>query len=175
MISRCVFNTACGRLRTTFDSLLIQVVNIQFEDGTTAGFTMVAFTKVSTSNDARCDGPAADCIALQAICERSTRIHGSHGELIGDMSTFTVTDFRTGDTRTYSPKLEGGGHGGGDSGLMRAFIKAVGTGNQMELGVTPQDILRSHLMVFAAEKARRVDQVVKFVDFQQELAGMIKA
>lgn len=126
-----------------------QVVNIQFEDGATAGFTMVAFTK--------------------AICERQTRIHGSWGEIIGDMDSFTVNDFRMGTSTVHHPDNEGGGHGGGDAGLMRAFIKAVKHNDQSYLGVTPQDILRSHLMVFAAEKARLEDQVVKFAQFQQEI------
>ncbi len=105
------------------------------------------------------------------ICERETHIHGSHGELVGDMETFTVTDFRTNETKKYTPDSEGGGHGGGDSGLMRAFIRAVATGNQLELGVTPQDILRSHLMVFAAEKARLSDQVIPYAAFQKELVS----
>jgi hypothetical protein len=113
--------------------------------------------------------PSHQVAFTKRVCERETRIHGSHGELVGDMSTFTVTDFRTGETRKHTPLREGGGHGGGDSGLMRAFVKAVATGNQMELGVTPRDILRSHLMVFAAEKARHEDKVMQYAQFEKEV------
>jgi len=75
-----------------------QVVNLEFENGNTASFTMVAFTS--------------------AICERQLRMHFTHGEIIGNMSTFTVTDFRANKTKTHYPKNEGGGHGGGDLGTI---------------------------------------------------------
>lgn len=130
-----------------------QVVNIQYDDGTTAGFTMVAFTR--------------------SVCERQTRIHGSWGEIIGNMESFTVNDFRTGTSTHHHPDSEGGGHGGGDAGLMRAFVKAVAHNDQSYLGVTPKDILRSHLMVFAAERARHEDQVIKYERFEAELAGLL--
>lgn len=123
------------------------MVNIQYEDGTTASFTMIAFTK--------------------QICNRVTRIHGSHGELIGDMSTYTVTDFRTGETTRYTPRNEGGGHGGGDMGLMRSFVQACRDRDQGALGVEPEDILRSHLMVFAAEESRVKDRNVSYGEFRE--------
>lgn len=124
-------------------------MNIQYTDGTTASFTMVAFTK--------------------QVCNRVTRIHGSHGEIVGDMATFTVTDFRTGVSTHHTPRNEGGGHGGGDMGLMRSFIRACAEQDQTALDVTPEDILRSHLMVFAAEESRLKDRNVLFADFKREL------
>lgn len=101
------------------------------------------------------------------VCNRVTRIHGSHGEIVGDMSTYTVTDFRTGESTHHEPANEGGGHGGGDMGLMRSFIRACSEQDQMALGVEPEDILRSHLMVFAAEESRLKDQNVLYDDFQK--------
>lgn len=127
-----------------------QLVNVQYDDGSTASLAMVACTL--------------------RICERATRISGSHGELVGDMRTFTVTDFRDMSTVEHRPPDIGrGGHGGGDEGLMRAFVRAVATGRQEELGVTPDDILKSHLMVFAAEQARERDEVVRWKDFQAQV------
>ena len=68
--------------------LLPQVVNFEFSNGATASFTMVAHTEL--------------------ICERQTRLHFAYGELVGDMNTFTVTDFRTGESTQHAPKNEGG-------------------------------------------------------------------
>ncbi|PPQ65227.1 hypothetical protein CVT26_000204 [Gymnopilus dilepis] len=125
-----------------------QVVNIEFSNGTTASFTMIAFT--------------------EAICDRQTRLHFSHGEIIGDMRTFTVSDFRKRTTKVHRPKNEGGGHGGGDLGLIRSFVDAVSTGQQNLLGTNASEVLKSHLTVFAAEKSRRTGSVVDCIAFEQE-------
>ncbi|KAI0068926.1 NAD(P)-binding protein [Artomyces pyxidatus] len=124
-----------------------QVVNIQFASGATVSFTMVAFTSL--------------------ICSRQTRLHFTHGEIVGDMETFTVTDFRTGKSTLHTPKAEGGGHGGGDLGLIRTFVEAVRTRRQELLGTDVTDILKSHLMVFAAEHSRREGRVVEYADFEK--------
>ncbi|KAF8076234.1 hypothetical protein FPV67DRAFT_1407569 [Lyophyllum atratum] len=125
-----------------------QVVNLEFSDGTTASFTMVAYTSL--------------------ICDRQTRLHFTHGEIVGDMNTFTVTDFRTRKTTTHHPKNEGGGHGGGDLGLIRTFVEAVATGRQELLGTDVGEVLKSHLAVFAAETSRKEGRVVDCVEFEQE-------
>lgn len=125
-----------------------QVVNIEFESGATANITMVAFSEV--------------------VCNRSTRIHGTRGELIGDMTTFTVFDFATQHKQTIVPKQEGGGHGGGDLGLARAFVKAVAEKDAKHLGVTPEDVLRSHLMVFASEASRKEGRVISYQEYEKE-------
>ncbi|KAJ2976154.1 hypothetical protein NQ176_g5113 [Zarea fungicola] len=124
-----------------------QVVNIEYEGGVTASVTMSAFT--------------------ESVCQRGTRIQGTKGELIGDMTTFNVFDFLTRQTKHYAPKLEGGYHGGGDIGLARAFVSAVAEKEQDVLQVTIDDILDSHLLVFAAERARKEGCVVDFTKFKQ--------
>ncbi|KAF8264945.1 streptomycin biosynthesis protein StrI [Lactarius quietus] len=123
-----------------------QVVNIQYASGATVSFTMVAYTKM--------------------VCERQTRLHFTHGEIIGDMNTFTVTDFRTSRTTVHRPPREGGGHGGGDFGLMRTFVEAVRTRQQELLGTDVTDVLKSHLTVFAAEHSRKTRSVVDCVEFE---------
>ncbi|KAH9943312.1 streptomycin biosynthesis protein StrI [Epithele typhae] len=125
-----------------------QVVNFEFSSGATVSFTMIANT--------------------QLICDRQTRLHFAFGELIGDMDTFTVTDFRTRKTTHHTPKNEGGGHGGGDMGLIRTFVRAVRTGQQEQLGTDVTDVLNSHLYVFAAEKARKEGVVVDCQKFVKE-------
>ncbi|KAF5369750.1 hypothetical protein D9758_001196 [Tetrapyrgos nigripes] len=131
-----------------------QVVNLEFENGSTASFTMVAFTS--------------------AICDRQLRMHFSHGEIIGDMSTFTVTDFRNNKTKTHYPKSEGGGHGGGDMGLIRTFVEAVRTGNQKLLGTDVEEVLKSHMTVFAAETSRTQQKVVDCNDFELRAREMVQ-
>lgn len=81
-------------------------------------------------------------------------------------------DFLTRTRTAHHPKMDGGMHGGGDVGLSRAFVKAVADKDQSVLGVTPDDVLNSHLLVFAAEKARREERVVRFDEFKRgALAG----
>ncbi|KZV69841.1 NAD-P-binding protein, partial [Peniophora sp. CONT] len=125
-----------------------QVVNIQFTSGATASFTMIAYTLLQ--------------------CERQTRLHFTHGEIIGDMTDFTVTDFRANTTKRHSPLREGGGHGGGDLGLIRTFIEAVRTGRQEVLGTDVTDVLNSHLTVFAAEESRRKGVTVDCAQFEKD-------
>lgn len=121
---------------------------MEFSNGVTASFTMIAHTSL--------------------ICERQTRLHFSHGEIVGDMETFTVTNYRTGQKTRHTPKNEGGGHGGGDVGLIRTFIEAVRTGRQELLGTDVSQVLRSHLTVFAAESSRLEGSVVNCAEFEQK-------
>ncbi|KAL2209497.1 NAD(P)-binding protein [Sarocladium strictum] len=125
-----------------------QIVNIEFEGGVTASVTMSAFT--------------------EEVCQRRTVIQGTRGELIGDMTTFNVFDFLTRKQMHHTPRLDGGYHGGGDTGLARTFINSVAANNQMQMGVTPEEILDSHLLVFAAEGARKENRVVDFAEFKTQ-------
>lgn len=100
------------------------------------------------------------------ICERQTRLHFTHGEIVGDMDQFTVTDFRSHQTTVHRPSTEGGGHGGGDFGLVRTFVEAVRTRRQALLGTDVTDVLKSHLAVFAAEYSRKTGTVVDCVEFE---------
>lgn len=95
-------------------------------------------------------------------------MHFSNGEIIGNMNTFTVTNFKTRTTKTQRPVNEGGGHGGGDMGLIRTFVEAVQTNKQSALGTDPQDVLKSHLTVFAAEASRKEGRVVDCSEFEKE-------
>ncbi|MFR9795118.1 Gfo/Idh/MocA family protein [Streptomyces sp. MS06] len=117
-----------------------QVVAMEYPGGATATFTMTAFT--------------------EAVGNRSTRIFGTHGELVGDGQTIRVYDFLTRTEESIAVTGDGamnasGGHGGGDAGLMGAFIEAVATKDPTRIKSGPRDSLLSHLSVLAAERARR--------------------
>lgn len=138
-----------------------QVVNIEFSNGSTASFTMVAFTTL--------------------ICERQSRVHLSHGEIVGDSNTLSATDFRTGNTQRVRPSMVDT-HGDGDMGVVRAFVKCVAqrlakvkAGEIIDpkeedgMGMSVRDVLRSHLAVFCAERARRTGSVVYFDGFEEQV------
>lgn len=133
---RCVY--ACDN-----DVVDHQVVNMEFEEGRTASFTMTAFT---------------------AQGGRKTNVFGTRGQLIGDSSTIEVHDFLTGscdviDTQATSDDIQGG-HGGGDWRLLEGLVAAIKDGQANQILSGPEISLESHLMVFAAEKARLENRVV---------------
>ena len=53
-------------------------------------------------------------------------------------------------------------HGGGDFGLMDAFIKAWETGDHSHIKSSAREGSLSHEVVFAAERSRREQKVVSF-------------
>ncbi|EDO43285.1 predicted protein [Nematostella vectensis] len=128
-----------------------QVVNMEFENEATASFTMNAFTK-----DMR----------------RETRICGTKGELRWDGSShgpIEVFDFTTGkgdqifpdQTVPESTRLRG--HGGADFFMIDAFIKSVSSNDQSLILTGIKDSLRSHKVVFAAERSR-LNNTIETVD-----------
>ena len=114
------------------------ICNIQFEGNITAAFSMEAFTSYEG---------------------RRTRVMGSMGDIVGDMSSFTLTDFRTGKKTEW--KQDTDGHGGGDWRLVADWIQAVDQQNPALLTSTIDASIESHLMGFAAEKSRKENKVVE--------------
>ena len=47
------------------------------------------------------------------------------------------------------------GHGGGDFGLMDAFVRALAENDPSQIMTGIDETLESHLMVFAAEESRK--------------------
>ena len=134
---RCVY-------RCDNDVVDNQVVNMEFEGGRTATFTMTAFH------------PGGD---------RKTRIFGTRGYIEGDGNTIRHSDFLTDKTETIQANAgaEGtvkSGHGGGDYGLARSFLAAVATNDPGKVLTGPAESLETHLMVFAAERSRLEGRVV---------------
>jgi len=121
-----------------------QVVNMLFADGKTASFTMTAFHEIGG---------------------RRVRIFGTRGYLSGDSATINHFDAltektKTIDTQTLDTTISGG-HGGGDYALTKSFVAAVAHNDPDRILSGPQETLESHLMVFAAEKARHEGTVVE--------------
>lgn len=135
---RCVY-------RCDNDVVDHQVVSMDFAGGRTATFTMMAFTQMR---------------------HRETTIFGTQGELVGDGRTIRHYDFLTDTTTEIDTEADGDGavldfHGGGDFGLMDAFVRAVAEQDASHILTGPDETLASHLLVFAAEEARREGRVVR--------------
>jgi len=115
-----------------------------FEGGRTSSFTMTAFTSTG---------------------HRKTRIFGTRGQIEGDGEKIRVFDFMKDKWDTVElTAADGsltGGHGGGDTGLMDAFISAVRKNDASFITTGPDETLESHIMVFRAEQARLTDSVVE--------------
>lgn len=119
-----------------------QVVNMQFGRERTASLTMSAFTTGS----------------------RRTRIMGTMGEAIGDTRLITVANFRTGTESTIDTENADtgitSGHGGGDYGLLAAFIKAVQHQDPSFISSSLAVSMESHKMAFDAERSRNEGRII---------------
>lgn len=122
-----------------------QTVNLTFENGVEAQLTITAFSSKIT---------------------RNVRIMGSRGEIVGDMArnTISYTDFATMKKTKIRLDVPPEGHHGGDRGLTGSFIESIASGKSaLPTGLSQS--LESHLMAFAAEKARTEHLVVDFQAF----------
>jgi predicted dehydrogenase len=111
--------------------------NILFEGGLTAAFSMEAFT---------------------SYAGRRTRVMGSLGDVVGDMTSFTMTDFLTGKKTEW--KQESDGHGGGDWRLVADWINAISKKDASLLTSTIDASIESHVMGFMAEESRKNKKVM---------------
>ena len=96
---------------------------------------------------------------------RITRIFGTRGYIKTDSRMITVKSFLTGEVKEYDSNVANdgnitSGHGGGDYGLMEAFVDALATGDRSKILSGVDETLESHLMVFASEESRKTGQAV---------------
>ena len=155
---RCVY--ACDN-----DVVDNQVVNLEFPDGATASFTMTAFS---------------------AAAHRMTRIFGTRGVIEGDGRTLRLREFGKAtaaskdgggagaeeiiDTGAAGGPTAADGHGGGDIGVVEAFLAEVqaavagavsgsGGGESKHVLTDAATSLATHRIVWAAERSRRLGTV----------------
>lgn len=120
-----------------------QVVNLLYDNGATASFTMIGTSQMRS---------------------RQTAIYGTQGELRGDGEKIIHYDFlsdRTEEIVPPPPDTRMGGHGGGDYALMERFVAAVANRDPDRILSGPIESLETHLTVFAAEQARHEGRVVQ--------------
>lgn len=156
---RCVY-------RCDNDVVDQQVALFRFDNGVTAAFTVIAFTEENT---------------------RTLKLMGTRGEIRGhlekgelEVRVFGKPSLSDGVVRSGFPYETisvptGGGHAGGDNGLMRTFVERIRRKKQgLDSGETLtslQESLESHLMAFAAERARLSGSVVTLTDLETEIAA----
>lgn len=112
--------------------------NILFDDEVTASFNMEAFTSYEG---------------------RRTRVMGSMGDIVGDMNSFTLTDFRTGEKTEWKETSDM--HGGGDWRLVGNWIQAIAKKDPSLLTSTIDQSIESHIMGFMAEESRKTKRVME--------------
>jgi predicted dehydrogenase len=103
---------------------------------------------------------------------RTMRYDGTRATLRGRFgleSSLEVHDHLTGTKEEIEIPPATSGHGGGDFGLVRAFLQAV-RGEETSLA-TARQALESHLLAFAAEESRLSGSVVDMERFRQRALG----
>lgn len=140
---RCVY-------RCDNDVVDHQVVNLLFEGGVTASFTMCAFTY---------------------HCSRTINLMGTRGQILGDMEKNQITfwDFLTGNREEITIKTPKSGHSGSDTGLMEGFLRTVETDGAFQRSSAEMS-LESHLMALAAEESRLTGKTVDLQEFRSRMA-----
>ncbi|MBR2131186.1 MAG: Gfo/Idh/MocA family oxidoreductase [Oscillospiraceae bacterium] len=131
---RCVY-------RCENDVVDRQVVNMEFEGGGVATFTMTG---------------------LSADFSRQLKIFGTKGQIQADMGTKEIVLRRFwGEPENIPLDMgdEASGHGGGDYGLMRDFLSVLRDGGESRTSAAIS--LQSHLMCFAAERSRLEHTVIE--------------
>lgn len=122
---------------------------MEFAGGATATFSMCGFTRHQ---------------------ERRIQIMGTKGEIRGEEGKITVMDFVTHENTEIQIPEQTSGHGGGDSGIVRSFLKEVCDYNGSESLTSASASVRSHLMAFAAEQSRlNHGQSIELDDFYKKL------
>ena len=129
---RCVY-------RCDNDVVDRQVVNLEFEGGAVATFTMTAFS---------------------ADFSRQLKIFGTTGQITADMGTGQIVLHRFGEEKKTIPvDTASSGHGGGDYGILGDFLHILRHGGESRTSAKVS--LQSHLICFAAERSRKEHIVVE--------------
>jgi predicted dehydrogenase len=146
---RCVY-------RAGNDVVDHQVVCLEFEDGVTGTFTMHGFS---------------------AAPLRTIAVSGTLGDLTG---AFERGEIRVSPHGGASPEhirvpYNPVGHGGGDEGLLRHFLQTIQRSAEDDLLASGRASLESHLIGFAAERARLEGRVVTMGDYRTEIEAAASA
>jgi predicted dehydrogenase len=134
-----------------------QTVNIEFESGVTG----VLFMHGHAHEEAR-----------------TMRYDGTRATLRGKFSygiddSIEIHDHLTGLVERIDPQAGGSGHGGGDAGVMAAFVRVLREPRAESAPAVPaalttsRESLESHLMAFAAEEARVNGSIVQMDGFRR--------
>ena len=98
---------------------------------------------------------------------RTMRYDGTRATLratFGRVQEIEVTDHSSGSTERIPIAESVGGHGGGDAGIIGAFVGAVRSGDRPLTSAA--DSLESHYLAFAAEQARLTGKRIDLAEYR---------
>lgn len=154
-IERALRETPYGYCVYDSDNTVVdhQTVNMEFEGGVLATFTMSPFNRGG----------------------RKIHVMGTEGEVYGDAGVGDLTIFTYQNRKTVVEKSSDivqdetilGGHGGGDSRLIKALCELIATGETSVSYCSAMTSARNHLAVFAAEEARHTGTVVDVAEYEK--------
>jgi len=100
---------------------------------------------------------------------RTVRIDGTRATLLANESRreLVIADHLTGTIETMRLAPPIGGHGGGDVGLIRAFVQAV-RGERAGVLTSAHQAVESHLLAFAAEDARVSGRILDMATYRAQ-------
>ena len=117
-----------------------QTVAMQFEGDVTATFTMTAFSQDHG---------------------RMLRVHGTRGDLRFDEKSIIIKTFGDNNVERIDLGFQDGDHGGGDAQVMLEWLLALKECDVKGVVASAQESLKTHSIVFAAEKSRREGRTVE--------------
>lgn len=127
-----------------------QVVNVEFEDGTTSSFTMCG---------------------TNGIERRMMKISMTNGEIEYNaidhehITVWSFAPFRKEVIEIYPD----GTHSGGDRAIMDNFVDAITSGDRSILLTPIERSLEGHMLVFAAEESRRTGKIINLPEYIEEV------
>lgn len=127
-----------------------QIVTMEMEDDVTISFTMHGHGFYN---------------------KRTCRYDGTGASLLGDTQPthrIIIYDHLTSDKNTLELGEVQGGHGGGDTGIMRDFVASV-RHPEREARTSARRSLESHLIAFAAERSRRENVVIDMQTYTESI------
>jgi len=137
-----------------------QTVNVEFESGATGVLFMHGHSH-EEGRTMRYDGTRATLRGKFAYgVDNAIEIHD---HLTGHVE-------RIDPQARAAPHVAAAGHGGGDTGVMAAFVKTLhdpGSALGSRPATTARESLESHLMAFAAEEARVSGAIVSMDEFRR--------
>jgi len=134
-----------------------QIVNLEVESGASVALVMHGHSH-EEARTMRYDGTRAT-------------LRGKFGYGFGD--AIEIHDHLTSRVERIDPQAGGSGHGGGDEGVMAAFVRAVRDSSSAAL-TSARESLESHLMAFAAEQARVEGAIVEMATYRERAEALGK-
>jgi hypothetical protein len=118
---------------------------MEFDAGVTATFTMTGFTQSGG---------------------RRIRVHGTKGEVEFTEEKMLIRTFADSAVKEVVFDQEEGDHGGGDARVMVSFLAAIREKDPSLVLTDVHESLRTHSIVFAAEKSRRQGRMVEMEEME---------